>query len=129
MSLTNAPSPLSARVRSAPIVARPLPPTRREPAPPARIAIALVCAAEGVDVEGLLALHRSPAQVAAARQLAMYLAHVVLGLSQAEVARAFGRDRTTVAHACRRIEDQRDEAGFDRHVAALEAGLRWAAER
>ncbi|MFG1403478.1 helix-turn-helix domain-containing protein [Xanthobacter sediminis] len=129
MSHTDAPSPLPARGGDTPIVHRTLPPERREPDVRARITIALVCAAAGVEVVHLLALHRSPAQVAAARQLAMYLAHVVLGLSQAEVARTFGRDRTTVAYACRRIEDQRDEAGFDQHVTALETCLRWAAER
>ncbi|MFG1477401.1 helix-turn-helix domain-containing protein [Xanthobacter sp. V4C-4] len=106
---------------------RVLPPAR-DPATRARIAIALVSAADGIAVDALLALRRSSAPVAAARQLAMYLAHVVLGLSQADVARAFQRDRTTVAHACRRIEDQRDGAGFDRRVSALEACIRWAAE-
>ncbi|MFG1296205.1 MULTISPECIES: helix-turn-helix domain-containing protein [Xanthobacter] len=103
-------------------------PSRTDPTDRARIVIALVSAASGVAVETLLALRRSQAPVAAARQLAMYLAHVVLGLSQTDVARAFGRDRTTVAHACRRIEDQRDRAAFDRRVAQLEACVRWAAE-
>lgn len=101
---------------------------RHDPVARARIAIALVSAANGIAVETLLALRRSSAPVAAARQLAMYLAHVVLGLSQTDVARAFGRDRTTVAHACRRIEDQRDRVAFDRRVTELEACVRWASE-
>lgn len=103
-------------------------PAFRDPPARAKIAIALVSAADGIAVETLLALRRSTAPVAAARQLAMYLAHVALGLSQTEVARAFRRDRTTVAHACRRIEDQRDGTSFDRRVTALEACIRWAAE-
>lgn len=94
----------------------------------ARLVIALVATTAGIPVETLLALHRSSAPAAAARQLAMYLAHVSLGLSQNDVAQAFGRDRTTVAHACRRIEDQRDDAGFDRRVCALETCLRWTLE-
>lgn len=93
----------------------------------ARIAAAVAAAAGGVPVAAILSGQRSSAQVATARQIAMYLAHVCLGLSQAEVARAFGRDRTTVAHACRRIEDMRDAGGFDETVARLEAGIRWAA--
>ncbi len=34
------------------------------------------------------------------RQIAMYVCHVALGLSQSEIGLAFGRDRTTVGHAC-----------------------------
>lgn len=94
----------------------------------ARIAIALVAASSGLTIDALLTLRRSSAPIAAARQLAMYVAHVALGLSQADVARAFGRDRTTVAHACRRIEDLRDGTSFDRRVSQLEACARWAAE-
>ena len=34
--------------------------------------------------------------------------------------RGFGRDRTTVLHACHLIEDLRDDAEFDRIVAVAE---------
>jgi hypothetical protein len=50
----------------------------------------------------------------------MYLAHVAFGLSYSEVGRAFGRDRTTAAHACRLIEDRRDEPPVDALLGALE---------
>jgi chromosomal replication initiation ATPase DnaA len=50
----------------------------------------------------------------------MYLAHVGFGLSMAEVGRAFGRDRTTVVHACHLIEDRRDEVRFDQMLDHLE---------
>jgi chromosomal replication initiation ATPase DnaA len=53
----------------------------------------------------------------------MYLAHVVGGLSMSEISRLFGRDRTTVAHACARVEDRRDDAVFDRSLDFLELGL------
>lgn len=91
-----------------------------------RIAIAVVSAASGIPVETLLVQNRSPAPIAAARQLAMYLAHVAFGLPQAAVARAFNRDRTTVAHACRRVEDLRDRSDFDHRVSQLEACAHWA---
>ena len=55
-----------------------------------------------------------------ARQIAMYLAHVGFGLSMAEVGRAFGRDRTTVVHACHLIEDRRDDVRFDQLLDHLE---------
>ena len=54
----------------------------------------------------------------------MYLAHVTFGLSYAEVGRAFGRDRTTAAHACRLIEDRREDPDLDTALADLEHVLR-----
>ncbi len=63
---------------------------------------------------------RSPA-AAFARQSAMYLAHVTLGLRYTAVARAFGRDRTTAAHAVRLVEERRDDPAIDAVLAALEA--------
>lgn len=67
---------------------------------------------------------RRRADAALARQSAMYLAHVALGLSFTEVGRAFGRDRTTAAHACRRIEDRRSEAQLDAALTNLEYSVR-----
>lgn len=55
-----------------------------------------------------------------ARNLAMYLAHVAFGMSLGRTARAFGRDRSTITHACRAIEDRRDDPRFDRWLEALE---------
>jgi chromosomal replication initiation ATPase DnaA len=37
-----------------------------------------------------------------------------------EVGHAFGRDRTTVAHACRVIEERRDEPGLEALLSRLE---------
>jgi chromosomal replication initiation ATPase DnaA len=50
----------------------------------------------------------------------MYVAHVALGLSMRDVGQGFGRDRTTVLHACHLIEDLRDDAEFDGMVATME---------
>jgi hypothetical protein len=58
--------------------------------------------------------------VSRVRQIAMYVAHVVLGLSMAEVGRGFGRDRTTVMHACHTIEDLRDDEDADAIVVRME---------
>ena len=62
-------------------------------------------------------------EVALARQVAMYLAHVVCGLTLTDTGRLFGRDRTTVAHACCVIEDRRDDPLFDRALDLLEWGV------
>ena len=63
---------------------------------------------------------RSTTDIARVRQIAMYVAHVVLQLKMGEVGRGFGRDRTTVLHACHLVEDLRDDPEFDRIVATAE---------
>jgi chromosomal replication initiation ATPase DnaA len=50
----------------------------------------------------------------------MYVAHITLRLSMKEVGIGFGRDRTTVLHACHLIEDLRDDVEFDHMVAMAE---------
>jgi chromosomal replication initiation ATPase DnaA len=70
----------------------------------------------------------SPAE-ALARQVAMYLAHTACGLTLTEVARLFGRDRKTVLHACKRIEDRREEPVFDRTLDLLEGILPLVSQR
>lgn len=64
---------------------------------------------------------RGRSRVAFARQVAMYLAHVTFGMTLTTVGRAFGRDRTTVSHACALVEDARDDPEFDRTLELLEA--------
>lgn len=80
----------------------------------------------GLDAADLEARLRGSQRVAFARQIAMYLAHVGFGLTFDSVGRAFGRDRTTVAHACRVVEDGRDDIWFDCRVATLELICRTA---
>jgi hypothetical protein len=82
-----------------------------------------VAAALGIELAELRARSRGRADAAFARQTAMYLAHVHFGLSLSEVGRTFGRDRTTVSHACARVEDSRDDPTFDRVLACLESAL------
>jgi len=85
-----------------------------------RRVVQVIAEAEGLSPADLLGATRGAAPVAAARQTAMYLCHVAVGSSLTEVARFFGRDRTTVAHACRLIEDRRDDKALDRRQDALE---------
>lgn len=54
------------------------------------------------------------------RQIAMYVCHVQLGIAMSDIGPCFGRDRTTVGHACQVVEDRRDEPAFDAFVATLE---------
>lgn len=83
----------------------------------------LVADAFGLPAGDLSGLTRGCAKVALARQTAMYLARVCLGLTLSEAAALYGRDRTTAAHACRVIEDLRDDPHFDARLTAIEALL------
>jgi chromosomal replication initiation ATPase DnaA len=87
------------------------------------IAVAAVAAAFTIPIEELCSKRRS-APIAFARQNAMYLTHVAFGLSFTAVGRAFGRDRTTAAHACRVVEERRTDPAFDARMALLEHALR-----
>jgi hypothetical protein len=54
------------------------------------------------------------------RQIAMYVCHVALRIPLQEIGLAFGRDRTTVGHACHVVEDRRDDPAFDEFVGTVE---------
>jgi len=104
----------------------PSPPPGLAPPPPAnaeqlcRRLESLTAAAFAVPVDEVRAPSRRARPVAFARQSAMYLAHVMLGLSYSTTGRLFDRDRTTAAHACRLVEDRRDDPAVDQVLLALE---------
>ena len=95
---------------------------------PRRGGLARMMAAKAYEVplEEVAAATRRNPRAAFARQVAMYLAHVVFGMKMSEIACEFGRDRTTASHACHRIEDLRDDPDLDRLLGWLEAQLREA---
>lgn len=117
----------------------PLPP-RRSPAggpgeeafvyapPPATLPVRMVCrisaqiTAEMVMLAGSrVQMHRDRRRALChVRQIAMYVCHVVLQIPLTDIGRAFGRDRTTVGHACNIVEDRRDDPAFDEFVSAVE---------
>ena len=107
-------------------LAAPLRETGGEPARRAQVALMqeVIARAWNVPVAELRAPTRRHAPVAQARQVAMYLTHVAFGFSLSAVGRYFGRDRTTAAHACRLIEDRRDDAAFDLLLDRLEQSVR-----
>ncbi len=83
----------------------------------------LVARAHRVALSELTAPGRPSARVARARHMAMYLQRVVLELSCDEIGRRFAHHRTSVIHACRKIEDRRDDAVFDSCMERLEARI------
>ena len=80
----------------------------------------LVAHGFGLDAATLMSPTRGARRAAYARQVAMYLAHVGFALSFEAIGRAFDRDRTTVSHACRVVEDSRDDPRLDCRLASLE---------
>ena len=56
--------------------------------------------------------------------MAIYLAHVGCSLTYTEAGALYGRNRTTAAHACRVVEQRRDDGQFDRILELLEACMR-----
>jgi chromosomal replication initiation ATPase DnaA len=54
------------------------------------------------------------------RQMAMYLLHTAFSISYNNLAQLFGRDRTTIANACRTIEDLRESRFENNEIARLE---------
>ena len=63
---------------------------------------------------------RTALPIARVRQIGMYIAHVTLGMKMTAVGAGFGRDKSTVVHACHTIEDMRDDEEFDGIVARVE---------
>lgn len=97
--------PLSARARSAKLC---------------RLARDIASATFDVSVAEIQRPNRSVAPSCEARHTAMYIAHVAFQIPLMTIAKEFGRDRTSVGHAIRRIEDRRDEKMFDHRLERLE---------
>ena len=66
---------------------------------------AATCEAFGVTREELVSGSRSP-RVTWPRQVAMYLSRELTDQTLPAIGRAFGRDHTTVLHACKRVADR-----------------------
>ena len=94
----------------------------------ARLAADVASYALGVPVDDILDLRRGTTEIAFARQVAAYLCHVGFEMSLARIATAFGRDRSTIAHACHAIEDKREDAQFDLWIGGLETMLQQTPE-
>jgi chromosomal replication initiation ATPase DnaA len=82
--------------------------------------IRVVAARRRVPLTELLSTKRGVPAAAEARQLAMYLLHVLVGRPQDVVAALLGRERSTVSYACRLMEERRDDPAFEAEIAAIE---------
>jgi chromosomal replication initiation ATPase DnaA len=86
----------------------------------------LVALGTGVSTRDIAAATRAQAKASQARQIAMYLIHIGCGWPLRRVAAAFGRDRSTAAYACQRVEDMRDDPVIDALLITCEACVRAA---
>ncbi len=84
---------------------------------------AMVAAAFGLGVDAVRSDRRGCAEASFARQVAMYLTHTRLGYPYAATGRLFGRDRTTARHACRQVEDRREDPRVNSLLDCLERAL------
>nr|WP_246723568.1 helix-turn-helix domain-containing protein [Rhizobium sp. ARZ01] len=85
-----------------------------------RVVRQLVAELLSLSSDRVLRRRHSRRAAAHVRQIAMYVCHVALQMTFADIGTAFGRDRTTVAHACNVVEDRRDDQAFDDFVATVE---------
>ncbi|HVZ68778.1 MAG TPA: helix-turn-helix domain-containing protein [Rhizomicrobium sp.] len=90
------------------------------------LAQTVAAGAYGVQMDDMCSRTRK-GEAEKARQLAAYLARVVFDVGLRELAIAMGRSPGTVCHACRRVEQRREEPQFDFAVEYLEHQLRSAA--
>lgn len=77
-----------------------------------------VAGALGLTVDGVMrsGAHRETT----GRHITFYVLHAACGLSLGQIALALGVNRSTVASACKQIEERRDNREFDVWMAALE---------
>ncbi|WP_416878647.1 helix-turn-helix domain-containing protein [Litorimonas sp.] len=90
----------------------------------AGLAIAAVALEFGIAEPDLIDPPCASPHLRFTRQLAMYLTHIVYELNPTHIARIFLKDRSTVAHALKVIEDCREDAVLDMKIIRLENFLR-----
>lgn len=89
----------------------------------ARLAIAAVAIEFAVPELSLDRPKQRDPLIDFARQVAMYLASSLFGMTMTRIGELFGRDRSTVSHALRVVEDGRTDPVFDAKVDRLELWL------
>ncbi|MBL1406849.1 MAG: hypothetical protein COC00_012760 [Rhizobiales bacterium] len=84
------------------------------------LALAIVSSNLKVSITDIKRSNRGKTNICVARQVVMYLLHTSMSCSYCEVAMFLSRDRTTVSHGCRLIEDMRDDENFDKVITNME---------
>jgi chromosomal replication initiation ATPase DnaA len=80
--------------------------------------VSVVAGSTGVHARYLLSRYQTKS-ASFARHLAIYIARVRTGRSNAELASDFGRDTATIIHAIRRIQGELEDPTTDALVATI----------
>lgn len=89
----------------------------------ARLIVAAVSAEFSVPEAGIFGELKGRSEISYGRQIAMYLMHCILGTTKTRIAEVFGRHFSTVSHACKLIEEHRDDSVLDQKLIGLENRL------
>jgi len=92
----------------------------------AGLAIAAVALEFGVTETDLIDPPRASSHLRFARQIAIYLINTVYGLNPSHIARIFAKDRSTITHALKVIEECREDPVLDLKIIHLENFLKQA---
>ncbi len=86
----------------------------------ARLTVAAVSLEFGTPELSLDLRRKGTKQIAFSRQVAMYLLQTVFDMTISRTAELFSRDRSTVTHALKVIEDSREDEVFNRKLIKVE---------
>jgi len=89
-----------------------------------RLVARLVATGFGISANDILISQRGNATIARARQLTAYLLHTGLSMTLSEIAVILSKDRTTIGHSCRVIEDLRDDPKFDDQISEFDETIK-----
>ncbi len=90
----------------------------------AHLIVSTVSLEFAVPEAGILSRLKGTSETSYSRQIAMYLMHCIFGTSKTRIAEVFGRHFSTVSHACKVIEESRDDPVLDGKLISLENRLR-----
>lgn len=94
----------------------------------AGLAQAIVAQIYAVTAAEMRGVTRGRPRAARARQIAIHLVRSVFDMSHKQLAAEFGRDRSTICHACHLIAQMREtDDEFDSTLCWMESHLRRAA--
>jgi len=89
----------------------------------AKLVASVIALEFSVPESGIFCAGKGTSERSYTRHIAMYMMYCVYGTTKTRIAEVFGRHSSTVSHACKVIEDQRDDPVFDGKLIDLENRL------
>ncbi|MBE8220271.1 MAG: hypothetical protein HAW65_03070 [Alphaproteobacteria bacterium] len=88
-----------------------------------RLTLGLVSNIYNAEAAYILGASRGRKKLSTSRHVLHYLAHICFGVNYTALAAYTNRDRTSIAHACERVEDMRDNPQMDKALYFAEYAL------